>query len=116
MSESDCLFCGIARGEVDADLVREDDDVVVFRDINPQAPTHLLVIPREHIPSLDDLDESHGDVIARMHVVAAEVVRDEGLAGNGWRAVINVGEQAGQSVFHLHMHVLGGRAMRWPPG
>lgn len=113
---SECLFCGIAAGEIDADVVDEGDDWVAFRDVDPQAPTHLLVIPREHVPRVDDLEPAHDALLGRMFRAAARVAESEGIAGPGYRLVMNSGEGAGQSVFHIHLHVLGGRPMRWPPG
>ena len=112
---SNCLFCRIAKGELPADVVLEREDVLAFRDINPQAPTHVLVIPREHITSWVTLDERHDRLLASLVGAVNEVARQEGVAG-GFRVVSNVGPAAGQSVEHLHLHVLGGRAFAWPPG
>jgi histidine triad (HIT) family protein len=111
-----CLFCRIAAGEISSTIVHSDDDVVAFRDIAPRAPTHVLVIPRRHIQSVLELGEDDGPLLARMFSVAAAIARSEGIADKGFRVVSNVGEWAGQSVPHLHFHVLGGRAMSWPPG
>lgn len=111
----DCLFCGIVKHEVPADLVHEDDDAVAFRDINPQAPTHILVIPHEHIPSAHAMTEQHDRVWARMLHVAQQVAEREGIA-DGYRLVTSIGRKAGQTVDHVHVHVLGGRQMHWPPG
>lgn len=116
MSDGDCLFCKIAEGEMSADVVREADDWVAFRDINPQAPTHILIIPREHVASVDDLEEEHAGLVGRLHLAARDLAREEGLADDGYRLVTNTGAKGGQSVFHLHLHLLGGRAMKWPPG
>ena len=116
MSETGCLFCGVAAGEVTAEFVHRDDRSVVIRDINPQAPTHLLVIPVEHIESLDDASQKDEALLGHLLRVAARVANAAGLAEGGYRVVINNGAGAGQSVFHLHVHVLGGRAMNWPPG
>jgi histidine triad (HIT) family protein len=102
--------------EVSADFVHRDERLVVIRDINPQAPTHLLVIPVEHLESLDDASQKDEELLGHLLRVAARVANDEGLAESGYRAVINTGAGAGQSVFHLHVHVLGGRVMNWPPG
>jgi histidine triad (HIT) family protein len=113
--DPDCLFCRIAAKEVPSDLVHEDEDVVAFRDINPRAPTHVLIIPRRHIPDAHALTDADGDVLARLFGVARIVADEAGLA-NGYRIVTNVGPEAGQSVFHLHFHLLGGRTMSWPPG
>jgi len=112
---SDCLFCRIAEGEIPADLVLERKDVLAFRDINPRAPTHVLVIPREHVPSLAAVDERHDDLLASLVGAVNEVARQDGVA-DGFRVVSNIGPAAGQSVEHLHLHVLGGRAFGWPPG
>jgi histidine triad (HIT) family protein len=102
--------------EVPADVVHEDDRSVVIRDLNPQAPTHLLVIPTEHLESLDEASQKDEKLLGHLLRVAARVANDEGLGESGYRTVINTGAGAGQSVFHLHVHVLGGRAMNWPPG
>lgn len=111
-----CIFCEIAKGERPAKLVHEDDEVVAFSDINPQAPTHLLVIPRQHITSLAHADPSDAVVLGKLLLVAGKVARDAGLVEGGYRVVINTGAGADQSVFHIHVHVLGGRRMKWPPG
>lgn len=113
--DPDCLFCKIVAGEIPSDQVHADDDVVAFRDINPQAPTHVLVIPRRHIPDAHALGEEDGAILARLFTVTRQVADAERL-GAGYRVVTNVGEEAGQSVFHLHLHLLGGRPMHWPPG
>ncbi len=112
---ADCLFCRIAAGEIPATRVHEDDLVVAIRDIHPQAPTHVLVLSREHVVSAADLTEASGPFLARLFAVSADLARREGLEG-GWRLVTNVGADGGQSVAHLHLHLLGGRAMGWPPG
>ncbi len=111
---TDCLFCKIANKELDSTAVAETDRVYAFRDINPAAPTHVLVIPKEHIASAADLDPDHADLLAEMFVVVSGVAKDEGLSA--YRVVTNVGAEAGQSVFHLHWHVIGGRSLQWPPG
>ena len=113
---TDCLFCKMVSGEIEPDLVYEDDEVVAFRDINPQAPTHVLVVPREHIATLNELQPRHAELVGRMFLAAKEVARKEGIEQRGYRTVINCNREAGQSVFHIHLHVLGGRAMGWPPG
>jgi histidine triad (HIT) family protein len=115
-SHDQCLFCRIAAGEIPAKKVHEDADVVAFHDINPQAPTHVLVIPRKHIAKLDDLTDADADTIGTTIVRAARIARDLQLAEDGYRIVVNNGEGAGQTVFHIHVHVLGGRGFRWPPG
>jgi histidine triad (HIT) family protein len=112
---SDCLFCKIVDGKIPAKIVTQDDRAVAFRDINPQAPTHVLIIPKKHIPSLADLTDDDAALIGHLHVVARQIAASEGLA-DGWRLVGNVGPQAGQTVFHIHFHLLGGRALHWPPG
>jgi histidine triad (HIT) family protein len=113
---SDCLFCRIVAGEIPADIVDEDDAVVAFRDINPKAPTHVLVIPREHLASAAELSDAHAELLSSMFGMANRVAATEGVAGSGYRLVLNVGADAGQSVDHLHLHVLGGRHLGWPPG
>jgi histidine triad (HIT) family protein len=112
----ECLFCRLAKGEVDADLVHSSEQVLAFRDINPQAPVHLLLIPREHIESVKALRERHGKVLAELFQAAAHLAKANGIDRSGWRVVTNVGSGAGQTVHHLHFHLLGGRQMRWPPG
>ena len=109
-----CLFCRIVRGEIPAKLVAETPECVAFRDINPQAPTHVLVIPREHVTSLNEATDPA--LVGRLSLVAADIARQEGIAEGGYRTVINTGADAGQTVFHIHLHLLGGREMRWPPG
>jgi histidine triad (HIT) family protein len=109
-----CLFCRIVAGEIPSDRVFEDERVVVFRDVNPQAPTHVLAIPRRHIPSAADLTDADGDLLAALFGALRSIAADGGLSG--YRIVTNVGPESGQSVFHLHFHLLGGRPMSWPPG
>jgi histidine triad (HIT) family protein len=116
MSEKDCLFCRIVAGEIPAELVHQDEQCVVIRDINPQAPTHVLVIPREHLESVSDASEKDEKLLGHLLRVGARVVRSQGHANKDFRTVINKGAGAGQSVFHLHVHVLSGRQMHWPPG
>src|SRR5919107_1170121 len=116
MAEQDCLFCKIVAGEIPAKLVHEDERAVAFRDINPQAPTHALVIPRAHISSLAEAGEGDESLLGHLLRVAALVARQEGHAEGGYRTVINTGRDAGQTVFHIHVHVLGGRTLTWPPG
>ncbi len=115
MTDTSCIFCKIASREIPADVLRETDRVVAFRDLNPKAPTHLLLIPKEHIDSVVDIEDRHGDMLADVMQSAAHLARTEGL-DDGWRIVTNVGPAAGQTVFHLHFHLLGGRQMGWPPG
>lgn len=112
----DCLFCRIEAGEVESDVVAEGERWIAFRDVNPQAPAHLLVVPREHVASVDDLADDHRDLAGELMLAARDVARQEGLVEDGYRVVANTNREAGQSVFHLHLHVLGGRRMRWPPG
>jgi histidine triad (HIT) family protein len=112
----DCLFCQIASGQIPAKVVHQDDDTVAFEDINPQAPTHLLVIPRKHIPTLNDLAPEDDLLMGKLTRTAARLAKERGIAGPGWRAVMNANREAGQTVFHIHLHLLGGRTMRWPPG
>jgi histidine triad (HIT) family protein len=111
---ADCLFCRIVRGEIPAKLVAQTEECIAFRDINPQAPVHVLVIPREHVASLDAMRDAA--LLGKIGLLAAEIARSEGVATTGYRTVINNGPQAGQSVDHLHMHLLGGRVLKWPPG
>ncbi len=113
---SDCLFCRIAAGEVPSTKVHEDDVVVAIRDIAPRAPTHILLMPREHIASAAELTEAHGPLLGHLFAVAAQVARDEGIEESGYRLVSNVGRWAGQTVDHLHVHLMGGRSFSWPPG
>lgn len=113
---TDCVFCKIVAGEIPARVVFEDDHVLAFEDLHPQAPQHLLVIPKKHITSLNELTAEDAPVIGHMARVAAQVARDRGFADDGYRTVMNCNEQGGQTVYHIHMHVLGGRAMTWPPG
>jgi histidine triad (HIT) family protein len=116
MVDSECIFCRIAARDIPADIVRESDRVVAFRDANPQAPTHILIIPKEHVESVAELGDEHGATLADIMQAATQLARAEGIADSGWRLVTNVGAGAGQSVFHLHFHLLGGRPMGWPPG
>ena len=113
---TDCIFCKIADGEIETDFVYEDDQVVAFRDLNPQAPTHVLVIPREHIATTNDLTAQNADIVGRMTLAAKQIAEQDGIAERGYRTVLNCNPDAGQSVFHIHLHVLGGRPMGWPPG
>ncbi len=110
-----CPFCRIARGELPANIVHEDAEVVAFRDLNPQAPTHVLLIPRRHIATLNDLTEEDERVVGRLFMVAKRVAAAEGLSERGYRTLFNCNADAGQTVFHLHAHLLGGRPMGWPP-
>ena len=116
MSDSACLFCKIVAGTIPADLIYEDERLVAFRDIGPQAPVHVLVVPREHIASLEAASERHADVLGALLLAARKIAREQGLSERGYRTVINTGADGGQTVKHLHLHLLGGRAMEWPPG
>jgi histidine triad (HIT) family protein len=116
ITDSSCIFCRIAKREVPAEILRESDRVVAFRDLDPKAPTHILLIPKDHITSIAEIDDRHGGVLADIAQAATQLAGAEGIAKSGWRLVTNVGPDAGQSVFHLHFHLLGGRAMDWPPG
>jgi histidine triad (HIT) family protein len=111
-----CVFCRIASGEVAARLAYQDDTVVAFHDANPQAPSHLLIIPRKHIASVCDISDGDEPLVGHIVRIAAQLATEQGLAGRGFRLVANCGPEAGQSVDHMHFHLLGGRPMRWPPG
>ena len=112
----DCLFCRLAAGEIPSTQLHADDDVIAFVDIAPRAPVHVLVIPRRHIASASDLTADDGPLLGRIFAVAADIARQRGIDERGYRIVTNVGEDGGQSVEHLHFHVMGGRRMQWPPG
>ena len=116
MAKEDCLFCRVGAMEIPAYIVFEDDQVIAFRDINPKAPVHILLIPRAHITSAASLTEANGPMLGHMFAVAAQLARDEGIAKSGFRLTTNSGAGAGQSVPHLHFHLMGGRQMGWPPG
>ncbi|WP_018953834.1 histidine triad nucleotide-binding protein [Thioalkalivibrio sulfidiphilus] len=111
-----CIFCKIANGDIPAEIVYQDDQVLAFRDLNPQAPLHVLVIPRKHIATINDLTPEDEALVGRMYLAARQVAEEAGLATRGYRTVMNCNSEAGQSVYHLHLHVLGGRSMQWPPG
>ncbi len=116
MTDSDCIFCKIAGGEIPSDPVYSDEQFYAFRDINPGAPTHVLIIPRKHIAHITDAGPEHRDLLGDMLLRANEIAVQEGLTEKGFRYVLNCGEWGGQSVFHIHLHILGGRALAWPPG
>ena len=116
MTDPDCLFCKIVAGEIPAEVVHASDNVLAFRDIDPKAPVHLLLIPKAHIESARDLREKDGAMLGELFSAAAHLAKAEGIDAAGWRIVSNVGEDGGQAVFHLHFHLLGGRPMTWPPG
>ena len=113
---ADCLFCRIIAGEIPGSIVYQDDRVVAFNDINPQAPTHVLIVPRRHIPSLDDLSADDDQIVGELVRRAAAIAKDRGISSGGYRTVFNTNRDAGQTVFHIHLHLLGGRSMHWPPG
>jgi histidine triad (HIT) family protein len=113
---SECLFCGIATGEIDASVVADDDRWLAFRDVNPQAPTHILVIPKKHVATVNDLTGDDETLVGELVRAAAQIATDEGIAEDGYRLVFNTNAGAGQTVFHLHLHLLGGRPLSWPPG
>ena len=113
---NDCLFCGIIEGRVKGDVVYRDESVVAFRDIRPQAPVHILIIPKRHVSSLHDSVHEDRDLLARLLLLCKEIAHRQGLADSGYRVVTNVGRDAGQTVLHMHLHVLGGRHLSWPPG
>jgi histidine triad (HIT) family protein len=113
---SGCLFCGIVDGKVKANVVYQDERLVAFKDINPKAPVHILIIPRKHVASVLDISADDGALIGEIFHVAARLAREQGIADSGFRVVVNSGADSGQTVFHLHYHLLGGRRMSWPPG
>ncbi|MES9946686.1 MAG: histidine triad nucleotide-binding protein [Candidatus Thiodiazotropha sp.] len=113
---SDCLFCKFISGEIQPDKVYEDEEVLAFRDINPQAPTHILIIPKRHIATLNELEPDDQALMGKLILTAQKVAEEEGIDSAGYRTLINCNEAAGQSVFHIHLHLLGGRTMQWPPG
>jgi len=113
---SNCIFCKIIAGEIPAEKLYEDDNVLAFRDIQAQAPLHALIIPKRHIATINDLQSDHAELIGQMFLAAKQIAKAEGYAESGYRTVMNCGEAAGQTVFHLHLHVLAGRDLSWPPG
>jgi histidine triad (HIT) family protein len=113
---SECLFCAIVEGKINANVVYRDDAIVAFKDIAPRAPVHILIIPRKHLVSVSEITEADHGLIGQIFEVAARLAREQGIADSGYRLVVNSGADAGQSVFHLHYHLLGGRRMGWPPG
>ncbi len=112
---SDCIFCKIASGEFESDIVYEDDDIIAFNDMNPEAPTHILIVPKRHIESLNDAVAGDADILGKVQLVAKGLAKDKGV-GSGYRLVLNVGAEAGQTINHIHYHLLGGRSLTWPPG
>lgn len=113
---TDCLFCKIAGGDIPADVVFESDSALAFRDINPKAPTHVLIIPRRHVSTINDIEPDDESLVGSLFSAARRIAADEGIAEDGYRVVMNCNEAAGQTVFHLHLHLLGGRPLKWPPG
>jgi histidine triad (HIT) family protein len=112
----DCLFCKIVNNEIPAELIFEDDRIVAFNDINPQAPVHVLIIPKEHFASLNDIPEEKKDILGHILLRARQIAQNLGIQENGYRIVLNTARDSGQEVFHIHFHLLGGRRMTWPPG
>jgi|SRR6056297_1920113 len=112
----DCIFCKIANGKIPSDKVYENENVYAFRDLNPVAPTHVLIVPKEHIKSLDEMEDANQSLLGEMMLTAKKIAKDEGLSEEGYRVVNNIGKAGGQSVDHFHLHVIGGRNMQWPPG
>lgn len=113
---SDCLFCKIIAAEIPSDKIYEDEDVYAFRDINPVAPLHALIIPKNHIATINDIQQDDAELIGKLYLAAGKIAADEGYQEEGYRTVMNCGEAAGQTVFHLHLHLLSGRDLNWPPG
>ena len=113
---TDCLFCKIIAGDIPADIVYESETAIAFRDINPQAPTHVLIIPRRHIATINDIEPVDEEIVGSLYSAAREIAAAEGFADEGYRVVMNCNEAAGQTVFHIHLHLLGGRGLGWPPG
>jgi histidine triad (HIT) family protein len=116
MSSADCLFCKIVAGDIPAEIIYESESAIAFRDINAQAPTHVLIIPRQHIATINDLDDGDEATVGRLFKAAKVIAAAEGFADDGYRVVMNCNEAAGQTVFHIHLHLLGGRPLTWPPG
>ena len=116
MNNPDCLFCKIAAEEIDADVVYESDDVLAFSDINPQAPMHVLIVPKRHIATINDLEDADAALVGKLFVAARDIASREGYTEDGYRVAMNCNAGAGQTVFHIHLHLLGGRAFTWPPG
>ena len=114
--KSNCLFCKIVAGEIPADIVYESDTAIAFRDINPQAPTHVLIIPRKHIATINDIEVHDNALVGSLYSAARDIAATEGIADDGYRVVMNCNAAAGQTVFHIHLHLLGGRSLGWPPG
>ena len=113
---SDCIFCKLINGDIPADIIYQDEDVLAFRDLSPQAPVHFLVIPKKHISTLNDLQNDDASLIGKLYLAAKIVAKEEGVAESGYRCVMNCNEDGGQTVYHIHLHVLGQRHLSWPPG
>jgi histidine triad (HIT) family protein len=113
---SDCLFCQIVKGDIPAERVYEDEDIIAFNDISPQAPTHVLIIPKAHIATMNDLTDEHAALYGRLALTAQHIAKDLGLADDGYRVVMNCNKHGGQEVYHIHLHLLAGRQLTWPPG
>ena len=116
MTDPDCLFCKIIAGDIPADIIYESDTAIAFRDINPRAPTHVLIVPREHIATINDINPEQEAIVGSLFSAARAIAAQEGISDDGYRAVMNCNAAAGQTVFHLHLHLLGGRILGWPPG
>ncbi len=116
MANRDCLFCKILDGDIPADIVYESDTAIAFRDINPQAPTHVVIIPRKHIATINDIEPDDHAIVGSLYTAASAIAGEEGFSEEGYRAVMNCNKAAGQTVFHIHLHLLGGRVLTWPPG
>ena len=113
---SDCIFCKIINGDIPSEKVYDNEYVMAFNDLNPQAPMHVLIIPKKHISTINDIEQEDAEIIGEMYLAAKQIAADAGYSDRGYRAVMNCNEEAGQTVFHIHLHVLAGRAMSWPPG
>lgn len=113
---SECLFCGVIKGDIKGDIVYQDSTVVAFKDINPKAPVHILIVPRKHISTLLDVEQGDKGLLGDVFLVASKLAKDQGISKDGFRVVVNCGPGAGQSVYHIHFHLLGGRTFGWPPG
>ncbi len=113
---TDCLFCKIVKGDIPTDKIFEDDKVLAFNDINAQAPTHILIIPKKHIATMNDIEDEDINIVGRLMIVAANIAKEQGFADAGYRTVMNCNQEGGQAVYHIHLHLLGGRQMTWPPG
>jgi len=113
---TECIFCKMVSGEIQPDVVLESEDILAFRDLNPQAPVHILIIPKKHISTINDIEQEGAELIGKLYLAAKEIARKEGLAEPGYRTIMNCNADGGQAVYHIHLHLLGGRVMGWPPG